>query len=956
MDRIAAILGATVVFAGMTSASAQYAQSAPGKDWLIDNSGFEAKVVEDGNKKRLILTNGLIRRVLSLKPDGATIAFDNLMTGESVIRGVKPEAIVEIDGTKISVGGLLGQEEYAYLRPEWIAGMTANPDGFRLAGHEIGRTKERFAWKRKRYCADLPWPPPGVSVRLDFKAHDAMLERLAKCGPLPVIEDRQRLLSLDLTSQAEGLKIHKTGKAGADVSFGKDGCSIKAPANTCTYVEAQLPKGTLVVTCRIDPKTDKAASWGPGLTLVWPDRTIKFNLRPGMRQLGVMDGGGESLYEKFQPGRAYLLRMSLAPGAIRCEASTGGGAWDLIHEIKLEKPLGDPIAVRIGKTSRNGGSDDFSDPEAAGECVVGSLIAYGETTQQAREEQLREIARLKAEQEERIKEFAWLRDITVSVHYELYDGIPLISKWIEIRNEGQRPHQLATFASEILAAVEYESSVGDKQHWRMPNLHVETDLAYLGMTPDTVNHAVKWVPDPQYTTQICYSLQMPCMLECRPPIGPDESIEPGATFESFRTFELLYDTTERERQGLSLRRMYRAIAPWVTENPILMHVRNADRNSVDLAIEQCAEVGFEMIIMTFGSGFDAENESEDYLMQLKEMADYAHRRGIELGGYSLLASRRISDKDDCINPATGKPGGMAFGDSPCLGSEWSQNYFRKLRNFFEKTGLDILEHDGSYPGDVCASTAHPGHKGLNDSQWKQWKVITDFYKWCRARGIYLNVPDWYFLTGSTKNGMGYREVNWSLPRDRQILLGRQNIYDGTWEKTPSMGWMFVPLVQYHGGGAAATLEPLAEHLDAYGAHLAQNFGSGVQACYRGPRLYDLAQTRDVVKKWVDFYKKYRAILDSDIIHVRRPDGRWIDCMMHVNPKLPQRGLAMVYNPTDAAIETTLTLPLYFTGLTDKASVREQEGGAKEYALDREYRIQVPVKVAAKGVTWLVIEE
>jgi hypothetical protein len=41
--------------------------------------------------------------------------------------------------------------------------------------------------------------------------------------------------------------------------------------------------------------------------------------------------------------------------------------------------------------------------------------------------------------------------------------------------------------------------------------------------------------------------------------------------------------------------------------------------------------------------------------------------------------------------------------------------------------------------------------------------------------------------------MGYREVNWSLPRDRQIVLGRQNIYDGTWGKTSSMGWMFVPL-------------------------------------------------------------------------------------------------------------------------------------------------------------------
>jgi hypothetical protein len=37
--------------------------------------------------------------------------------------------------------------------------------------------------------------------------------------------------------------------------------------------------------------------------------------------------------------------------------------------------------------------------------------------------------------------------------------------------------------------------------------------------------------------------------------------------------------------------------------------------------------------------------------------------------------------------------------------------------------------------------------------------------------------------------MGYREENWSLPRWEQILLARQNIYDGTFLKTPSMGWV-----------------------------------------------------------------------------------------------------------------------------------------------------------------------
>jgi hypothetical protein len=203
--------------------------------------------------------------------------------------------------------------------------------------------------------------------------------------------------------------------------------------------------------------------------------------------------------------------------------------------------------------------------------------------------------------------------------------------------------------------------------------------------------------------------------------------------------------------------------------------------------------------------------------------------------------------------------------------------------------------------------------------------------------------------------MGYRETNWSLPRDQQIIHGRQNIFDGTWTKTPSMGWMFVPLVQYHGGGAAATLEPLAEHLDAYGAHLAQNFGSGVQACYRGPRLYDTEETKQLVKKWVSFYKKYRDTLDSDIIHVRRADGRDIDCMLHVNPTLRTKGLAMVFNPLNRHVKKELTLPLYYTGLTKTAQIRQQENKPKEYKLERDYTVTIPISMEAKSVTWFVIE-
>jgi hypothetical protein len=203
--------------------------------------------------------------------------------------------------------------------------------------------------------------------------------------------------------------------------------------------------------------------------------------------------------------------------------------------------------------------------------------------------------------------------------------------------------------------------------------------------------------------------------------------------------------------------------------------------------------------------------------------------------------------------------------------------------------------------------------------------------------------------------MGYREDNWSLPRDQQLLHARQNIFDGTWTKPQTAGWMFVPLTEYHGGGAAATIEPLREHLDAYEGQLANNFGAGVQACWRGPRLYDSDATRALVKKWVTWFKEHRAILESDIIHCRRADGRDIDYLLHVNPRLKERALALIHNPLPIELEREVVLPLYYAGLNGAALIREQDGKRMRIKLDADGCARVKVKVPAMGRTWVVAE-
>jgi hypothetical protein len=171
-----------------------------------------------------------------------------------------------------------------------------------------------------------------------------------------------------------------------------------------------------------------------------------------------------------------------------------------------------------------------------------------------------------------------------------------------------------------------------------------------------------------------------------------------------------------------------------------------------------------------------------------------------------------------------------------------------------------------------------------------------------------------------------------------------------------MGWMFVPLTEYHGGGAAATIEPLEEHLDHYERRLQNLFGAGVQACFRGPRLFDSLKTRDVVKRWVDWYKSHRAILDSDLVPLRRADGRDWDGWLHVNPSIPERGLAALYNPLREPIERTIRLPLYYTGLGEKASVSVNGEPPRTLPLDRSYGLAVSVKLPARGFAWILVAE
>ncbi len=57
-------------------------------------------------------------------------------------------------------------------------------------------------------------------------------------------------------------------------------------------------------------------------------------------------------------------------------------------------------------------------------------------------------------------------------------------------------------------------------------------------------------------------------------------------------------------------------------------------------MDDLSSVGFEMVLYSFGSGWDLESEDPSFLPSLRADVAYANERGIEVGGYDLIALTR----------------------------------------------------------------------------------------------------------------------------------------------------------------------------------------------------------------------------------------------------------------------------------------------------------------------------
>jgi hypothetical protein len=431
----------------------------------------------------------------------------------------------------------------------------------------------------------------------------------------------------------------------------------------------------------------------------------------------------------------------------------------------------------------------------------------------------------------------------------------------------------------------------------------------------------------------------------------------GVGFVSFRAIELWSDSDNAERIGLGRRAMTRMLAPQSTEAPFTFHTGTVEASTFRAAVDQLTAVGgFDLIMMSFGSGFVMEDVTQLNMEQIGALIAYARSKGLEVGGYDLIAEKPPTVAElsvAVIDPATNEPTGAL-----CFASSWRRGLTHDVLAWIQNASLTAIETDGPFGGAVCGSHSHD-HYDAHDSVHLQQKGQAEFYATMRANGIYVNAPDDYlFEGGANKVCGGYTMFSSTQSHWEMLQIQRVQMYDALYVETPTMAWMLAPLDPYGGGGGNG-LEPLSQNIEAYNWTLASYLGYGLSGtCFRGHRIYNTPEVAAMVKTWTSFWMQYRQILTRDVIHVKRPDYQSIDAIMHVesNRSAAVCALVMVYNPTSEQRSTELSLDMWYTGEAEAVTVAEQgwAHAASSMPIARDFTISLPTTLPAMGITYFVV--
>jgi len=130
----------------------------PSTDWILNATNYTAQVYETANKKELVLSNGLLKRVFRIAPTIACVDYKNLVNGQQLLRAITPEARVNINGVSYDIGGLVGQKEKAYLLADWINNFQSTVSAFTFSSYKVQALSPYLKWQPKTWASNTKQP------------------------------------------------------------------------------------------------------------------------------------------------------------------------------------------------------------------------------------------------------------------------------------------------------------------------------------------------------------------------------------------------------------------------------------------------------------------------------------------------------------------------------------------------------------------------------------------------------------------------------------------------------------------------------------------------------------------------------------------------------------------------------------------------------------------------------
>ncbi len=527
--------------------------------------------------------------------------------------------------------------------------------------------------------------------------------------------------------------------------------------------------------------------------------------------------------------------------------------------------------------------------------------------------------------------------VRVTLHHELPDDQPFMIKWMTVENLSDRMVMWNGATVEVLHSAQ---------------------------------HA--WIEDDYCTNTASASPDMPGWTFYRFPLGPDVSIQPGEKKESFKLYEL-FPNPDPYAEAVARNRMRRTVAPW-TDTQAIFQMWNGCTSVEEMypIVDDAAELGVEAVGFFVGQW---ETQVGDFVLKkdvfpngerdLARLVDHAHAKGLKFVLYTGMCIAWESSETAKTHPEWQflSEGGFRYSagahGNMCLAGPWGDYYRANIFRLTEKCGIDGWQTDGPYYGTVCYQTGHD-HTAPASAQYLNWQYEKNFYNECRRRGLIIQTPQSWraLLHGANQLPGGYTEEDQvALEGLNLVATFRSRLFDRMLLFPPTVRWTFISIDRYHGRRMYAEDAPAELRRAMFEHSIAGCFGYGHAGHILARKLYRSEEEKDVFRKWIGFYKKYRKLVEHTSLPLLRPDGRNADGVFHCNPEADgERGVVVAFNPSSSPQKVHFTVPVKYAGITETALAGPPDSVERMVNVDDRGNGIVTVDLEPYEVTWWEVRQ